>query len=114
MESRGFTTDLEDWWLNENKGCRSCCTNGGISFDDNDAQVVTGGLWLDKVDLANVHAGDVNTGDVKQDDGSVDNVGEADSIVAVDNVDEGNVDNDVVVGCSGLLDSIIEIKADGQ
>ena len=121
VEGWGFTAGLEYCWLNENKGCRSCCTNGGRTFDDNEAQVVEGGLGLDKVDLANVHAGDVDTDDVKQDDANVVNVGEADNVVAdveVDNVDEGNVDNDavdvVVVGCSGLLDSIIEIKTDDQ
>ena len=35
VEVWGFTADLEDCWLNENKGCRSCCNNGGITFDDN-------------------------------------------------------------------------------
>ena len=131
VEGWGFTTEREDCWLNEDKGCRSCCTDSGITFDNKDAQVVAGGLWLDKddlddvgdVDTEDVKVNDVNTNDVKLDDANVDDV-DADDVdeadidvddVGVGNVDDVKMDNDMVhVGCPVLLASIIEIKTDDQ
>ena len=102
VEGWGFTTEREDCWLNEDKGCRSCCTDSGITFDNKDAQVVAGGLWLDKddlddvgdVDTEDVKVNDVNTDNVKIDDANVDDV-DADD-VDVDDVDADDVDADEV------------------
>lgn len=144
VEGWRFTTELEDSWLNDEKGWRSCCTDGRITFGENDTEVVAGGLGLDKVDLDDAHVGNVDTDDVKindvdiddvkldeanvddvdadeanvLDDVDTDDVDEADidvDDVDVGNVDDVNVDGDVVhVGCPGLLPSIIEIKTDDQ
>lgn len=113
-----FLTELEDGWLNDEKGWRSCCTDGGITFEDSDSQVVAGGLRLDKVDLDDVYVGDEDTGDVKVNDVNTDDAklheGNVDDVVEVDIdvndvyvVDDVNVDSYIVhvglhVGFHGL------------
>lgn len=130
VEGWGFTIEQEDCGLNEDKGCRSCCTDSGITFDNKDAQVVAGGLWLDKddlddvgdVDTEDVKVNDVNTDDVKLDDANVDDVdaddGDADDIdaddddaddVDADDVNEANTDVDDVG-----VDNVDDVEVDND